>query len=91
MTKLPALCFPERCYSHGTAGRVVTLQKPESDRGEGGREEMLSQMACSSLGWNFSTAAEVSQYKFNVSPVMVADSFGFGFCQHLHNSVTTSL
>lgn len=89
--KLPTICFTGRCYSHGTAGEVVTLQKPESDHGAAGMEEMLSQMVCSSLGQDFSPAEEVSQYWFNVSPVMVTDRFGFGFCQRPHNSMTTSL
>lgn len=48
--KLPASCFPGRCYNHGAIGKVVTLQKPESGHGAAVKEEMLSQMDCYSLG-----------------------------------------
>lgn len=55
------------------------------------RQEMLSQMVCSSLGQKCSPAEEISQCYFSLFPVLVTDCSDFAFCQCSHKSVTTSL
>lgn len=64
--------------------------KNQGDHRAALREEMLSLMVCSPLGQKCSPAGGISQSQFNLFPVLVTDSFDFGFCQHSPKSVTTS-